>query len=373
MEYSWDINKIRNHKLQYKKASKEICGLTKDEKVSIKENIAYFEEMEAIYYHQDFYSFPYKRVKYVDKNHFMPITTFRDYYTISRFIRHTLMDAAKCFKDMENTHVPVAIPEHIFSNEELVEMSMDFFRLLPKKYQQEFNFYTNPHRHLLQFNTHYSDDVKGLTFPFYYPTYRPYFLINKKGDIDDFCTLNHELAHGIFYQNSGTLLDSDSYFLFELEGYFFDFLSFQYLKNIYDEPVVHELEYRQLLSEYDDFISFYLISYATFLSREKIPIDLSRVQRRALCDDFSINLNENILLQTLAVEPLKIAKYGLSFLTSLDLENIYLEDPEYAFSLFEKIRMNPSYELLDDLRKNNITFMDDGYQNLKNKIKTFQR
>ena len=53
---------------------------------------------------------------------------------------------------------------------------------------------------------------------------------------------------------------------------------------------------------------------------------------------------------------------------SLDLENIFDKDPEYAFFLFEKIRINKTVPFFDNLRKNEITFFEDDYKNLKEKI-----
>ena len=76
---------------------------------------------------------------------------------------------------------------------------------------------------------------------------------------------------------------------------------------------------------------------------------------------------------TLQENPRNIARYAFSYLTSLDLEMIYNQDREYAFYLLKNIRKNKTENIFGNLRENQITFMDDGYNNWKKKIKTLDK
>jgi len=88
-------------------------------------------------------------------------------------------------------------------------------------------------------------------------------------------------------------------------------------------------------------------------------------------DELKMYLDESILMESLQGNPQEEAKYTLSYLTSLDLEKIYESDPEYAFYLMKKIRNNKTENIFGNLKENGITFMSDGYQNLKRKVKSF--
>ena len=72
------------------------------------------------------------------------------------------------------------------------------------------------------------------------------------------------------------------------------------------------------------------------------------------------------------MNPKNIAKYALSYLVSLDLEKLYLKDPELAFHELEAIRHNFSLSLKNLLINHHITFMEDYYTNLKEKLTTLQ-
>lgn len=69
-----------------------------------------------------------------------------------------------------------------------------------------------------------------------------------------------------------------------------------------------------------------------------------------------------------------ILTYSLSYLASLDLMEIYKKDPEFAFYLLERIRfVRKKSDVLKVFRKNHITFMDDGFENLKKYVKEIER
>ena len=369
MKYSWDMDNIKYHKKQYEKALRYSRKLTKEDKDIFRRGIRDFESMENLYKYHELFIFTGKQ-KYVDRDKMLPKDMLDDYCSVPRFIRDILMDALKGFRNSEIVSDFVDVPRQYFSDEELVEMSLDFCKWLPKKeYQKYFGHFLNESNHLLYFDYFENLDFLGFTFPFFYPSYKPYFLVNRQDTIEDFATLNHEMAHGVFSRNyeDGNHL----FYLSELEGYFFDFLSYQYLHQTLGKIPLDDLEYNRLVTEYDNFLSFYVESSAISLFRKGFSIDSATILNKAYQHQVAIELNEDILLETLHLNPQDTANYSISFLTSLDLENIYFKDEEYALHLFEKIRTNSEDNLLDNLRKNHITFMDDGYENLKAKVKTF--
>lgn len=105
-----------------------------------------------------------------------------------------------------------------------------------------------------------------------------------------------------------------------------------------------------------------------YLSGKEISIE--KITKKVLEDGLALQVDEDILTAALHQRPRDTAKYALSYLTSLDLENIYEDDPEYAFHLLKRIRNNKTENIFQNLRANEITFMDDGNENWKKKIKT---
>lgn len=368
MKYSWDMGSIAYHKRQYEKALRYSRKLTKEDKDIFRRDIRDLKNMENLYKYHELFSLTAKP-KYVDKDKMLSKDMLDNYYAVPRCIRCILMDALKCFRNIEIVSDFIDIPQQYFSDEELVEMSLDFCKWLPRKeYQKYFEYFLNETSHLLYFDYFENVDFLGFTFPFHYPGYKPYFLVNRQDTIEDFATLNHEIAHGIFLRNRED--ENRLSYLSELEGYFFDFLSYQYLHQTLGKVPLNDLEYNRLLTEYNDILSFYIKSSAISLFRKGLSINSATIIKKAYQNQFAIELNEDVLLETLQISPQDTANYRISFLTNLDLENIYFQDAEYAFYLFEKIRTNSHDNLLDNLRKNHITFMDDGYENLKAKVKT---
>lgn len=367
MEYNWDIEKIRRQRMQTRDLLRKTEGLTKEEKDTLRERIATLKEMEQVYKPPLFsVSFP-KRTKYMDSNHMLPTSTYlSNQQDIPYYIKQIILDAIPYFKNYIDTYDDIELPKLNISNQELVEMSHDFYNWLPnREYLKLFEKYTNPKRHLLCFNDPFLITLKGETKFFYYPTYRPYFSIDRDYTINDFITLNHEIAHGIMFRNDTTVSQkNEHYFLTELEGSFFDFLSIEYLKQIMPKGIIQELEYTRFITAYDDFISFYITEYAIKLFQRKGKISVIPIQRKILKDELPFYLDETVLLSSLQNDPKFSAKYLVSYLTSLDLEDIYENDPEKSFYTFEKIRNQKRGTVFNNLNQNGISFVgeNDNYK-----------
>lgn len=372
MEYSWDIEKIRKHRKDIKDILRNDSTLTREQRENLKCEMEELMELElSLFPNKKRFSLP-KREKYIDRSHLLPLSTYDDYFDIPEDIIAVILDAVSCFRNFYDTYNRLELPYLELSNQEIVDMSDDFYQYLPNKnYLQLYREYTNPNNHLLHFFPYCNSSIRGLTTMFYYPLYTPYFSIYRDNTIQDFVTLNHEIAHGIFSINDDGYVDSPLYYLTELEGSLFDYLSNLYLIGKVDDKIIKNLEYYYFLTQYDNFMSIYLIDLAIHLNQNQKKISIDYFQEKIMRDELTFSIDESILIQSLLENPIGDTRYAFSYLTSLDLEAIYEQDPEYAFYLFERIRRNKTSDVFANLRENKITFMDDGYQNLKRKMKTF--
>ena len=116
---------------------------------------------------------------------------------------------------------------------------------------------------------------------------------------------------------------------------------------------------------------FYLTDSAVTLYDKRGKIMIEPIQKRIMQDELTMYLDESVLMNSLQENPQDDARYAFSYLTSLDLEKIYEYDKEYAFYLLKRIRKNKTENIFANLKENGITFMNDGYENLKTKVKSF--
>ena len=374
MEYCWDIEKIRKQKKDMKDILRKNPNLTKEQKQDLKNAMKDLTELESTLLPNKIrLSFP-KIERYIDRHHLLPRSTYDDYFEIPEDIRNVILGAVNCFRNFNNMSDDIELPQLQLSNQELVDMSDDFYRLLPnKKYLQLYRQYTNPDNHLLHFFPDSNSYAFGETILFYYPIYTPYFSIYRTNTLDDFYTLNHEIAHGIFSRNDDFDTNLAHYYLMELEGFFFEFLSSLYLKEKMDNKVIMQLEYSYFITQFDKFITLYVTHLMIQLTKNKKRISIHDIQDKITQNEIKVCIDKSNLGKSLVIDLTEVVEYPFSYLTSLDLESIYEKDPEYAFYLFERIRNNKTSDILSNLRENQITFMDDGYQNLHKKIKTFEK
>ena len=295
-----------------------------------------------------------------------------DYKSVPSIIRSWILNSTHTLRDVTRNYEEIEIPKSKFTDDEMICLSYDFFDWLPNpNYKKIALKMTDRNLHLLRIQSEGITNYYGITYPFLYPYYIPYVLVDKKNTVDDFSTLNHEIAHCIFYHpNKTNFLVPDLAYLYELEGYFFDFLSFQFLyeKKIISEQILKNLEYVSLLNVLDDIVSFYLQYLALTLYRKEKKIRLEDVVQKTMEHQFSFEIDPYSFSEVLETPTLLLVRDVLSFLVSVDLEKQYREDKDLAFYQFEKIRINRGQSIEDILRENGITFMEDKYQNVRDKL-----
>ena len=371
MKYNWDLKQIKNLK---KEAIKGLFNseFTFIEKALIKESLKAINEIEAsLIFKKNIIPY-YTFSKYIDKTHCITKNIYQEYKKIPLDMRLDILGATNVFCQLVDLYQDIDLSKINLSNDKLIELSYNFFKWLPtenKEYEQLFLQYTNPNNHLLKF-TKISNDVVGSCYSIYYPTFLSYFSITRENSIDDFSTLNHELSHGIFFKNGTCIsLNNNSYFLYELEGHFFDFLSIEFLKDKISQEEIDQLKYSRFHTQLCNFINFYISSFAINLFDKNKEISIVPIQKKVLEKNLPFNITESNLINSLRENPTTNFKYLFSYFTSLDLESIYEFDPEYAFYLFEQIRTNKTDDVYHNLREHGITFMDDGYESLQKTIK----
>lgn len=128
-----------------------------------------------------------------------------------------------------------------------------------------------------------------------------------------------------------------------------------------------------MIGRINNLIDFYLTDSAVTLYDKKGRVAIEHIHKRVMQDELIMYLDESILFDSLQENPQEDARHGFSYLASLDLEKIYNTDKEYAFYLLKRIRRNKTENIFGNLEKNGVTFMNDGYENLKIKVKSFDR
>ncbi len=373
MEYAWNYKKLEKLKKETYDLLRKTQGLTKEEKETIKIIIQYIKDLEEVIKPKRKIVLP-ERIKYLDKQKLLSQITYEEYDSIPYFIKEIILKATYCLKDLQDTYQGIELPKVNISPKGLVELCHDFYEWLPNKnYIKEVDHYLNPKNNLIQFIPKTSDPLMGETTFFYYPTYQPYFLIERENTINDLITLNHEIAHGIFKKLDTTKdTNGNHFYLMELEGSFFDFLTIEYLKEILPMDQIKQLEYQNFITSFESFSEFFMTDSAIKLLEKKKEISIIPIQKRILKLDLPFYLDESILIASLEENPANLAKYLFSYLTSLDLQEIYQNDPEQALKKLETIRNNKTNNIYQNLESNQINFIGEK-ENYKPLQKTIQK
>ncbi len=362
MNYNWSLEKLKIHKKYIQNCIRITEGLTKEEIHYLKKSIRQLKELENILVKND-YANRLHRIRYMDNDRLLPINTYQDYQSVPYYVNNAILKATRLLSDLNDSYDSIEIPALPVSNRELVEMSKKFYETLPDPtFFKEFQKYTDSKKHLLQFKKIDEENgCGGQIYFFFYPKYIPYFLIYREQNLNDFLSLNHEISHAIMYQHDTYMVDKNShYFLTELEGHFFDFLSIQYLKQYYPKDVINQLEYDRITTVLEDFAIIFIDDTAIKLFKNNKKITLHAIKNRIEKWDIPFSLNHTLLKENLWEDVRFHSCHAFSFLTSLELETIYEKDPEYAFYLFQKVRNSKINNISQNLSENGIEFLKEG-------------
>lgn len=258
----------------------------------------------------------------------------------------------------------------VASNDELVEISKDFFnKKTPKNIAKEFD---NILAQKDIINISYSRtnaNYAGYTLYDYFLN-KKYIFVGRSNKLYDLCILPHEAFHYIFRdRNVGLVGMYDTYYLSEVEGMFANILFGEYFK----ENTSPSNEY------FDNYnISLFKNNISDLVTRNTI-LDSLRANKKIRLSKLNKYLNyfevlpfenEDELIPYLTMPEEDVIKYALSFLVALDLYEMYKKDPDEAFYALSCITyIKQTNDVFTLLKNNNITFMKDDYKNLKKYIK----
>lgn len=189
----------------------------------------------------------------------------------------------------------------------------------------------------------------------------------------DLVTLPHEIFHAVFNDyDSYKAMENQCYYSTEIEGSFANLLACEYYRKDYPD-IARDID-KYFLNNYKGLLIQLIVGFSYLNScNDKNKFRINKFNK--LLSTFGINkLNDELLRYYLTDSGSQIINYGISYLASIDLLNIYKNDKELAFYLLKNIRfIKQEDNILNILRRNHITFMDDGYENLKKYVKKIER
>jgi len=279
------------------------------------------------------------------------------------------------FREVYNGDYILKNPTIISTNEDLVNVANDFFiKMTPNNISKKFIELIENNSNSINFSyTKRNDNYAGITL-FDSILNKKYIYISKTNKLIDLVTLPHEAFHYLFNDNNVYLVnDYNTYYTTEIEGGFANILFGDYFYN-------NSIENKNFFNQY--FLEVYhsgiseIVIKNSFLDSIKNNKKIRMNKFNKTLDVFElIPFTDEIELVEYMDNPLEInLKYSLGYLVAIDLYYIYKKDPELAFYLLKNLKfIKQENNITSMLRRNHITFMDDGYENLKKYIKKIER
>ena len=377
--YNWDLQELRKNRDRLKQLSSSLTDNSKKEELEAIANMytqmlrvnndrdnIYTEDLEFTVSWEDFIK--KAKIFFTKKN--MPyIKLVIDTYPIIR----------KAYDINADNNYGIAL-----TNDELMDVTDDFFKKIVDKdtyhiFKRAIDMDRTKHFLNIRYSKyHYPNDCVTL-FDNYLK--EQYVLVTRNNTLYDLIALPHELFHFIFNDPSYSLTQGyNMRFLDELEGALANLLFGKYYKEYAVNEFTDSYDINGLT--YNDsnfFINHYIGLYQQGVEELIIKnIMLKSANRKDKLNHALFNMRmkkEKILdpkkdyielLIHLSADEETVLKYSFSYLAALDLYYQILEDKEKGFYNLRKLKENYEInDILNYLRFRDITFMDDGYANLK--------
>lgn len=361
-KFEWDIDSLISKKQElekivnlYEELLDMYTSLISDYDIKVNsENIFFDDEMEC---------------------EMIPITDFKN-EVINKINEEKLSLILKAMEIAKNYHDYFVQPDfetYPLNNEELIELTRKIFRQIPNKYfQSEFDRITDPNNNLLHIKYHKKliTNNLGLTY-IDTKNHIPYGLIARHNSIQDVITLGHEITHMVvrkyeepmFYQSNKTTY-------METERYFINLLFSELLKKEGFEEVeltnFDRFDLQESLSTIDD--TFVAVSGIN-MSNDKGIINFPKLGSHLKRYNITTPINSQNFAGFLHGDFEHDIDYGISYLSALDLYELYKTDPEKAMNHLLNISTLQGNTIKKDLESIDVTFFEDGYVNLNNHCK----
>lgn len=366
-KYKWDLEELR----MYKEAALEAMDIVADDsskhlllKVSIlyQTMIEFFNKKKEAFKDLDdnLKGFDLKSLIY-DTIHF--------YQNNNADIINAVIQS---FNVLKNSEIPPKIYNSpiIATNQEIVDLTLDFFtEMTPNYILRKAEEVVNPNNSIVNISyAKQNSDYAGVTL-LDNITKKRYIHINRTNSMDDLATLPHEIFHYIFMDNDVSNIDKyNTRFLMEVEGCFSNILFSKYFQEIssYNKDYFDSFNKEHLMDQVED-----LVIRNQVVDALKTNYDVRIKKLNKFLGGYGYNFKSDEDLYKYFSIPYEITfMYSLSTLVAIDLYYIYLEDRDKCFYYLRNIKyMVEENNILNLLRNNEITFMDDGYKNLEKYLK----
>lgn len=264
-------------------------------------------------------------------------------------------------------------PSLYIDNQELLEVFDDFIhemgcpalyhRIQQEKSNIELNIQKRPKYFYSTYGCCYGDSLFN----------DKYINLFRDNTIQDISTLAHEFFHA-FYSNLSfryTYHNELCYFS-ELEGMFAQVLVAEYYRKLGQEENAYFID----VIELDDYIlRNFQLNLGFLLAKKDRKITLNELNRDLSKKNIQITFTDKKkAFEYLNESASKLLIHNLSYLASLDLFELYLQDREKAFVKLEKIKeLDYHRHLIRFSKENGFTFMEKDCPSLQKHLKRLEK
>ena len=370
MRYLWDFNELRNNRKELLNMLSKTEDSSKIDEIKI--NIEMYNEMLKLANKKvNNYTQFDCTIRNVSINEL--IKNFTIYYNKEII---PIMNLILPSLDIMNKYDSGTI--ELFStndtNKDIVTITLDFFEKMttPIVYKQALDLFEN-NKHFLNIN-YYKDfnPYPGITF-IDGVLNKKYIGMSRANEVLDLPQLTHELFHYLFSDcDVKTLSEHNTTFLTEVEGMFANILFNEYFDKYFggEEDIDGTILKKYYLECFRSQVADLVIRNGIINAMdENGKVRLSKLNKYTNLYELPTFNSLNDTIPYINTPQETDITYSLSFLTALDIYYIYKYDREFAFYLIKNIRyIKNEDDIISLLTRNNITFFNDEYKNLKDYI-----
>jgi len=260
------------------------------------------------------------------------------------------------------------------NNQQLVDYTMSLISQIPnKKMVDEINSLIKSENNLLHIKHR-----KKLPTDFFgfsvvnYIDHIPYGVISRENTIQDVITLCHEMFHMVLNKDKPLDLLTHKHDLYtEAEGYLSNLICYDLLtKDHYDEKEITFIRSWDLVknttSIINTFVTYTLLGYL----KEDDTIRLRDAKKKLKEENVLVKINSKNYKSYFRDSYLSDVNNAFSYLCALDIYNKYQQVPDKAMHNLYTISNSKGTDIITELNQAEITFHQDGYQNLDKECKT---
>lgn len=267
---------------------------------------------------------------------------FYDYSYIPNNITNSIISSVKIYKNFKynDRYDNYQISKIQMSNDDLFYIVKDiFYSLDNKKIKYLFDKFATKDLIHIAFNRFDFNDFGGIMLNDSKNNI-PYSFVLRNNTLEDIDRLTHEIGHMIFrYDENYDYNDTNKVFLSEVEGNFFDYLSFDKINELFSNNIDTKIMLQRKIN----------------ISKECINEFIKNMEKE----------KKFLLEDEVKDDAIDI----ISFFVSIDLFNQYRLDKEKSLYDLENIIKINSNNINKDLEKYDVTYFKDDFKNIKKLIK----